>query len=82
MPTFGTSSHGDFLDRRNVNIAVAPTGERRQFSDSHSDLSPPARELALSIDGYKLEHRRRFVTHEELLSVILSLGYTKNETPA
>jgi hypothetical protein len=78
MATFGTSSQNDFLDRRNVNVA-APVGERRQFSDSHNDLSPPARELALSIDGYKLEHGRRFVTHEELLSVILSLGYTKSE---
>jgi hypothetical protein len=41
------------------------------------ELSPAARELAEAIDGYKLRHRRRFVSHEELLSVIKSLGYHK-----
>ena len=34
-----------------------------------------ARELSGAIDQYKLQHRRRFITHEELLTVIKSLGY-------
>lgn len=65
-----------FVDRRTG--TSGPLGrERRQFVDSHVELSPAARELAEAIDGYKLRHRRRFVSHEELLSVIKSLGYHK-----
>jgi hypothetical protein len=67
-----------FVDRR----AAFPTGdhaarERRQFANSHDDLSPEAAELARAIDGYKLQHRRRFITFEEMLSVIKSLGYSR-----
>jgi hypothetical protein len=51
--------------------------ERRQFTNSHSELSPDAAELAQAIDGYKLRHRRRFITFEEMLSVIKSLGYKR-----
>ncbi len=35
------------------------------------------RELALAIDQYKLRHHRRFITYDELLGVIQSLGYHK-----
>ena len=69
-----------FVERRSPAPACsAPVSERRQFTNSHSELSPPARELALAIDGYKLMHRRRFITYEEMLNVILDLGYGKNE---
>lgn len=51
--------------------------ERRQFADAHSDLSPEARDLATAIDSYKRIHRRRFITHEEMIGVIKSLGYSK-----
>jgi len=34
-------------------------------------------ELAEAIDRYKLTHRRRFITYEELHGVITELGYTK-----
>jgi hypothetical protein len=51
--------------------------ERRQFADSHADLSPEARDLATAIDNYKRIHRRRFITHEEMISVIKELGYRK-----
>jgi len=51
--------------------------ERRQFVDSHDSLSPEAAELARAIDEYKLHHRRRFITYEEMLSVVYSLGYHK-----
>ena len=67
-----------FVDRRDYQPALdQPPQERRQFSNSHDELSPAARELAQSIDAYKLRHRRRFITYEEMLSVVTSLGYHK-----
>jgi hypothetical protein len=68
----------EFVDRRNYGPGATPPGvERRQFTNSHDGLSPDARELALSIDEYKIRHRRRFITYEEMLSVIQALGYHK-----
>lgn len=68
----------EFIDRRNYGTGQeVPVRERRQFSNSHEGLTPNARELAVAIDEYKLRHRRRFITFEEMLSVIESLGYTK-----
>jgi hypothetical protein len=78
MPTFGTSAHNEFVDRRRTEVAELPSVERRQFTNSHSDLSPAARELAFAIDAYKLDNRRRFITYEEMLAVFLSLGYSKD----
>jgi hypothetical protein len=67
-----------FVDRRHREDAQATRGrERRQFSDSHDQLSPAAQELAVAIDTYKLSHRRRFITYEEMLEVVKSLGYRK-----
>lgn len=67
-----------FVDRRNSQSnGKLPAGERRQFANSHENLSPEARELALAIDHYKLAHRRRFITYEEMLFVVKSLGYQK-----
>lgn len=57
--------------------SAPPVIERRQFGNTHSDLSPEARELGQTIDQYKLVHRRRFITYEEMLSIIRSLGYRK-----
>ena len=69
---------GQFVERRANNSAGANVGaERRQFANSHQALSPDARELAEAIDGYKLRHRRRFITFEEMLNVIHELGYSK-----
>ena len=67
---------GAFIDRRGDGGAM-PTRERRQFSNSHQALSPDARELGEAIDEYKLRHRRRFVTYEEIMSVVKELGYQK-----
>jgi hypothetical protein len=65
-----------FVDRRSpVAVERMPICERRQFSNSHEELSPDAAELARSIDQYKLLHRRRFITYEEMLAVVKSLGY-------
>jgi hypothetical protein len=67
-----------FIDRRLSQAATAVPGfERRQFSNSYEDLSPDARQLALAIDEYKLHHRRRFITYQEMLDVIEALGYHK-----
>ena len=67
-----------FIDRRAQFAVDSPPGvERRQFSNSHSELSPDARELAVAIDTYKLHHRRRFITYEEMLNVVRELGYSK-----
>lgn len=63
-----------FVERREIPTG-APGRERRQFADSHDELSPEARELAVAIDTYKLAHRRRFITYEEMLGVVKSLGY-------
>ncbi len=68
----------DFVDRRaeaSVNRGDGP--ERRQFSNSYSTMDPDVKDLAEAIDRYKLQHRRRFITFEELHGVITSLGYHK-----
>ena len=76
-PTLSPAS-GAFLDRRSYDPGVGrPQQERRQFTNSHEDLSDEACELAHAIDEYKLVHRRRFITYEEMLSVVKSLGYRK-----
>jgi hypothetical protein len=67
-----------FVDRRSYDPGVGrPAQERRQFSNSYEELSPEAIELATAIDEYKLVHRRRFITYEEMLGVVKSLGYRK-----
>jgi hypothetical protein len=73
-----SSSPATFVDRR-APIAVErmPICERRQFGNSHEGLSPDAAELAQAIDHYKLCHRRRFITFEEMLAVVKSLGYSR-----
>ncbi len=65
-------------DRRSYGAAVPPLVERRQFGNSHEELTAPARELAKAIDEYKLRHRRRFIGYEEMLAVIQDLGYRKD----
>ena len=65
-----------FIERRNpAAVEQMPICERRQFANSHDDLSPDAADLARAIDSYKLVHRRRFITFEEMLAVVKSLGY-------
>lgn len=67
-----------FVDRRDYSMpGPPPVCERRQFTNSLDGLSPDAAELARAIDEYKLRHRRRFITYEEMLGVVKSLGYHK-----
>ena len=76
--TFGTGNQeAAFIDRRATTTSNSSGLERRQFSDSHQDLSPDAAELGIAIDQYKLINRRRYITYEEMLGVIKSLGYSK-----
>ncbi len=67
-----------FVDRRQGSGGRAEaTVERRQFLASHSSLRPEVKELAEAVDQYKLVHRRRFITYEELFNVMEELGYHK-----
>lgn len=67
-----------FVDRRNYdNGGTVPGVERRQFSNSHEGLSSDAKELAIAVDEFKLRHRRRYITYEEMMNVISDLGYRK-----
>ncbi len=74
-----TDDHTTFEDRRQRTAGSRPDGlpERRQFQDSRDYRNPDAIELADAVDSYKLRHRRRFITYEELHEVITSLGYVK-----
>tara|TARA_R110002111_G_scaffold247140_4_gene310145 strand:+ start:42115 stop:42354 length:240 start_codon:yes stop_codon:yes gene_type:complete len=68
-----------FEDRRQNRAEKRPegVGERRQFSNSYNSENEDVNELAQAIDQYKLRHRRRFITFEELHSVVTGLGYHK-----
>ncbi|HEY4761067.1 MAG TPA: hypothetical protein VIH42_10850 [Thermoguttaceae bacterium] len=76
-PVLSTGSTSFVERRRSDAPELAPACERRQFANSHEELSPEAAELAKAIDQYKLFHRRRFITYEEMLGVIKSLGYRR-----
>lgn len=65
-----------FVDRRAA-LSGAPGVERRQFSATRDSDRPEVNELAEAIDQYKLRHRRRFITVDELYDVVMSLGYTR-----
>jgi len=68
----------EFEDRRNALVRRDTPGlERRQFSDNHDSLSTDAAELGRAVDQYKLQNRRRYVSYEELLAIVKSLGYSK-----
>ncbi len=73
-PSVEDSSLSGFADRRQARDNERGV-ERRQFGNSYRDLSEAGRELAEAIDAYKLQHRRRYITTDEMLQVILALGY-------
>lgn len=67
-----------FIDRRQAGGARPDgAGERRQFINTRQAGRPEVQELAEAVDQYKLRHRRRFITFEELFDVMASLGYHK-----
>ena len=67
----------NYVDRRTSEEARTAGSERRQFVDSRNGLRPEVVELAEAVDQYKLRHRRRFITFEELYDVMVGLGYQK-----
>lgn len=68
----------EFVDRRDSETAEGFEGpEKRQFSNSYNSLKPDIAEFAQAVDQYKVLHRRRFVTYEELFDVMSGLGYHK-----
>lgn len=67
----------NFVDRRQSNGARTDGSERRQFINARQAGRPEVQELAEAVDQYKLRHRRRFITFEELFDVMASLGYHK-----
>ncbi|MCH2121113.1 MAG: hypothetical protein MK136_07765 [Pirellulaceae bacterium] len=78
--TIQSSDNYPFPDRRQNRENSRPYSgvERRQFSNSYNGLSEGARELGQAIDQYKLNNRRRYITYEEMYSIISQLGYQKN----
>jgi hypothetical protein len=73
-----TSNSEPFVERRSYDASVGtPAIERRQFANNYDGLTPDAKELAVAIDSYKMRHRRRFITYDEMLAVVQSLGYHK-----
>jgi hypothetical protein len=78
VPATEENATETFVDRRQTSASPADGRERRQFANSHASLSPDARQLAEAIDSYKLQNRRRFITFEEMLNVVHSLGYRKS----
>lgn len=74
-PSNGSSS--GFVDRRGSGKSTTSPGERRQFGSAHLGLTEEGRELATAIDRYKLEHHRRYITCDEMLAVLRTLGYDR-----
>ena len=78
MQTVLEQQNSSFIDRRAGMEAGRQAGpERRQFSASVSATRPEIAELSEAVDQYKLRHRRRFITFEELYDVMAELGYHK-----
>jgi hypothetical protein len=73
----GAGNSEAFVDRRSTAGQAQPRGERRQFGSSHAGLSDDGVELATAIDQYKVRTHRRYLTCDEMLSVLRSLGYRK-----
>ncbi|MEM6688565.1 MAG: hypothetical protein AAF664_04005 [Planctomycetota bacterium] len=74
----GIRSEETFVDRRKSSADRPDSSERRQFGNSHAGLSEAGRELALAIDQYKVVNHRRYLTCDEMLSVLEDLGYRKD----
>jgi hypothetical protein len=73
----GTGASDGFVDRRSADGKPKHPSERRQFGSSHAGLTDDGLELAAAIDQYKVEHHRRYLTCDEMLSVLHDLGYSK-----
>ena len=72
-----TPQSPDFVERRSPTAVPEGGRERRQFKDGNRSQRPEVAEFADAVDIYKVSHRRRFITFEELYDVMTSLGYHK-----
>ena len=73
-----TVENPGFVDRRDSSTGAGSAGfERRQFRDGKRSSRPEVTEVAEAVDEYKVSHRRRFITFEELFDVMSELGYHK-----
>ncbi|MCA9114277.1 MAG: hypothetical protein KDA79_04275 [Planctomycetaceae bacterium] len=76
MEPIAQQKPASFVDRRsNTDTPNPGVPERRQFQNTYNEERPEVAELARAVDQYKLLHRRRFITFEELYDVIAGLGY-------
>jgi hypothetical protein len=78
MQPTAEQNRATFIDRRQTGGVRSDGVERRQFVDARLNARPEVAELAHAIDAYKLRHRRRFITFDELYDVMTSLGYKKS----
>jgi len=69
-------------DRRQRSRSSQDGMERRQFGSNYSELTAAGAELGKAIDSYKVAHRRRYVTYDEILVVLETLGYERRTTSA
>ncbi len=69
----------EFIDRRRADTGADAGRERRQFRDGNRSARPEVAEFADAVDQYKMTHRRRFITYEELFDVFCSLGYRRQD---
>lgn len=77
---FGAHEHEDdhpLSDRRQRSRSSQDGMERRQFDSNYSELTAAGAELGKAIDSYKVANRRRYVTYDEVLSVLGTLGYER-----
>ena len=67
-----------FVDRRANDVSDrSPAFDAGSFPIRMKNFRPRPSNWPCAIDGYKLRHRRRFITYEEMLSVVKSLGYAR-----
>jgi hypothetical protein len=69
-------------DRRQRSRSSQEGMERRQFGSNYSELTAAGAELGKAIDSYKVANRRRYVTYDEILLVLGTLGYERRGTSA
>ncbi len=74
-----TKENKPFQDRRTT-VGENQSRERRQFGSSHAGLSDAGRELSVAIDAFKIKHHRRYITCDDMLTVLRSLGYDRSES--
>lgn len=49
----------------------------KQYGSRFEELNKEADELADALEKYKLIHRRRYISFEEMLAILRSLGYKR-----